>query len=446
MSALDPRALAALVDTRTGVVRSLTSQPVPDRLPASYEIVASRLCDSRQFSPWASDSAGAGYAFDDHDAAVAAAVGEAVERYCGNLVPHDLRLLSWTELHDAGEHAVDPRSLALFSPEQHARHGFPWQPFTREVRTDWARGRVLATGQATWVPAILVWPAYALDVSHRPTRGRPLAPVLQAGLATGSGRAQAERNALLEVLERDAMALSWHGRAGLRSLEVDADLAALARGPRTLLDTRFLLFASPFGIPVVGALVRDRSTGYLALGTGCRTDARDAAVKALGEALQLVLLLGEYDDPAGAFAAAAEQPGSPLAPWRADRSYLRAYAPDLSDVRDYGCHLQLALDPAFQAAFEAELADGLRGAAPVPLADVPPGDADGLVAALGRHGMKPVSVDVTTEDVRAAGLHVTRVVVPGTLCNSAAGFPLLGGSRLDAARAGRPRRVLPLPH
>jgi ribosomal protein S12 methylthiotransferase accessory factor len=41
-----------------------------------------------------------------------------------------------------------------------------------------------------------------------------------------------------------------------------------------------------------------------------------------------------------------------------------------------------------------------------------------------------VTVDLTTPDVRAAGLRVVRVLVPGLYCNAPAACPFLGGERL----------------
>ncbi|WP_322752535.1 hypothetical protein [Frankia sp. Cas3] len=49
---------------------------------------------------------------------------------------------------------------------------------------------------------------------------------------------------------------------------------------------------------------------------------------------------------------------------------------------------------------------------------------------LAKRNLRAVSVDVTTSDVRAAGLAVVRVIVPGLYCNPPAAFPYLGGDRL----------------
>ncbi len=48
-------------------------------------------------------------------------------------------------------------------------------------------------------------------------------------------------------------------------------------------------------------------TGYVSFGTAGTIDPRAAAVKALGEALQLQVVLAQFDDPGGPVAHAATQ-------------------------------------------------------------------------------------------------------------------------------------------
>jgi ribosomal protein S12 methylthiotransferase accessory factor len=424
-----------LVDDRNGVIRRLVRRPVPDHLPRSYLLVDSYLADSGQFCDWHADSAGAGYAFADPVRAVAAAVGEAVERYCGNLVPPGLRSASYADLVNAAVPAVDPDTLALFSSDQHAEPGLGCVPFTHDLTVWWADGLDLRTGQPLAVPASLVW------VSH--PGGPRTNPIIQAGLAAGPTLPAAQWNGLCEVIERDAMTMAWTGRGPLYRVRPSDDLTRLGRGPRRALDTSWYAFPNDVGLPVVGALVRDTSTGYLSMGMGCAPDPRHAMVKALGEALQLQILLADYDDPDGAFARAAANPASPLKPWRAGRDYAAAYRPDLSDAVDYGCHLQLHLDPAIQHRFTAELETSTTDDVdPADLAADAPADLAAAVARLAALGHPVISVDVTTDDVRTAGLHVARILVPGYYSNAAAGLPFLGGSRLPG---GTPR-LLPLPH
>jgi ribosomal protein S12 methylthiotransferase accessory factor len=301
-----------------------------------------------------------------------------------------------------------------------------------------------------------------------PSADRPRTnPVIQAGLAAGASLEQAQCSAVCELVERDAMTMSWHGCAGIRRVEPPAWVARLARGPCRALHTRFFDFPNDFGLPVIGALMIDGTTDYMTMGMGCRPNPLRAMVKALGEALQLQLLVASYDDPNGPIMRLAAHPRSPLKPWRADRDYAAAYRSDLRDVVDYACHLQMFLDPVFQSQFEAELEGATiadvpitsvaAGFGPTSAAETPgpaPARAHAselrdLAQRLADAGHRLISVDVTTDDVRGAGLHVVRVIAPGLYSNSAAGLPFLGGTRLSEAIAEAPdgrRRALPLPH
>ena len=152
-------ALAALHDARTGVIRALVPHPIPEHFPPSFALTTARLADTTRFAAWAGDPAGAGYAFADPGAVLGAAVGEAVERYCGNLVPPGLVRGSYDELSRAGRSAVQPSALALFSPQQHAEPGFPAVPMADDLVLDWAEGADVLTGAPVLVPASLVWPS-----------------------------------------------------------------------------------------------------------------------------------------------------------------------------------------------------------------------------------------------------------------------------------------------
>ncbi|ERB55802.1 hypothetical protein N806_32320 [Rhodococcus sp. P27] len=426
-----------LVDRRTGIIRELVDAVVPQHFPPEFKLIHSYVCDSARFSPWSSDSAGAGYCFDLGDRArpTAAAIGEAVERYCGNIVAKPIVRGLADALIGA---SIDLSQLARFDAAQYARPQFPFVEPTDDLELDWTRGVDLITGSDIWVPAELVWGSYPHFVART---GPAISPVAQAGLAAGPTTEFAIRNALREIVERDAMTLSWTGRRGVRIVTGIPEVLRRL-GNHGSLSTRWLSFDSDFGIPVLGALVHDRLTGYSTMGTACHEEAQTAAFKSLGEALQLQLLSADYDNPESGIGRAAASPTSPLAPWRADRSYAGAYRSDFADVMDYGCHLQLHLDPEIQARFESELAGAVVGEV----------DLDSLTSpidtesALTGSGFRPAWVDLTTADVLRAGLHVVRAVVPGCLTNAAAGLPFLGSPRLVDSLAGHPIRTIPLPH
>ena len=142
--------------------------------------------------------------------------------------------------------------------------------------------------------------------------------------------------------------------------------------------------------------------------------------------------------------AAAQSPGSPLKPWREDRSYSQDYASDLSDVIDYGCHLQLHLDPVIQQRFLDELDSSTRGRMALEeLTREWAGEdrLERLVSALASRGHRVLCVEATTGDIAHTGLRVVRMIVPGLYSNAPHALPFLGGTRLRPVR-----RPVPLPH
>lgn len=443
-----PGPFARLIDRRCGILRSVSLVDTPPGLPPGLFRAEAAVADSSRFCAWHSDDRAGGLSFDDPEAALLAAAGEGIERYCGNLVPDRLHRASFGELEGEGRAAIDPQELALFSASQYRSRGFPFVPMSRDLRQLWTPGRSLHDGGERWVPASLVWVTFGKD---RPTRGEPKThPTPYAGVATGASREQAELAALCELFERDAVALAWHRGDALPRLQLPPALRARLWSED--LDPRFFLFPSDFGIPVIGCLAHDRRLDHLALGLACRPDAWSAATKAAAEAVQLLLTCRILDDPQSPFLrqVAAGAPGLGVKPWRADRAYHLSYRSDWHDVWDLLSQLQLYFDPEMRARLERRLGEDTP---PVPLERVPlervpsvPGDRDALLGLLAARGYEAVAVDLTTPEVASTGLVVVRVVVPGLYGNSPAAFPYLGGPRLALAEQRGEICHLPLPY
>lgn len=110
------------------------------------------------------------------------------------------------------------------------------------------------------------------------------------GCAVGRNRESAVANALWECVERDAMALWWHGnRQGTAvALEViDAQQPRLFwwlhQRPR---ETRLLDITTDIGLPVVVAVAAEEDGRVVALGSAARPVLKDAALAAVTEMVQ----------------------------------------------------------------------------------------------------------------------------------------------------------------
>jgi ribosomal protein S12 methylthiotransferase accessory factor len=433
-----------LIDARTGIVRRVTKVSLPSDYPPALTLVEAVLADSTTWTDWPSDPSGTGCRFFDDEGAERAAIGEAIERYCGNVVPKLPRPLSYEDLHAAGRDAVDPESLALFSAEQYDAPGFPFRPFTRQLRVRWVAGRDTVTGGQVCVPASLVWVTY---FRAEPSLAEPRTnPINYAGIAAGASAAQAELSGLLELVERDAVHAGHLLGQPVDELVAPSWLTRLAAGPTLSFQVRFLSFPAVVDLPVVGALLFDAARDHVALGTACHVRTVDAAVKALAEAFQLLLGVRQLDDPDSELCRIAATEASPLKPWRADRRYLDSYRADLRDATDLACNLQLWLDRRLHPTLDGLVTGSVR-----PMAESPGPEAAGTIPAevlrrdvaraLASRGIRTATVDVTTPDVYGSGVVVSRTIAVGLSGNSPAALPYLGGRPEPAA--GNP---VPLPY
>lgn len=422
---------AQLVGTRFGLIRKVTRNKRVPGLPRSYRAYTAFLGYTERFAPWSVDTYAFGSALDDDLRARRAAIGEAVERYCGNVVPDNLLAGSFESLARVGAPVVDPQKFALYSAAQYATPGFPFVPLTRDLEISWVPGNDLVSGAEVLLPASLVYLNYFRGAHQAEPRTN--SPVY-AGIAAGETLEQAQRFALEEVLERDASAIWW--LSGSPAVGIDcADhpeiRAVFTPAEVPDLAVSFLQIRSPFGVPVVGVFVEDTARSLVALGSACRATAVEVTKKALTEAFDVLSLSVALLDPDGILARATVAGDPHYRPYRADRAYLDDFRADWRDVTDLPAHAQLYLDVRMQGS----VLDRMRS----PALRTTLGDLSSLpetagishyLTRFGEAGLRAYAVDVTTTDVALAGLRVARVVVPGLYTNAPAAFPLLGGTRL----------------
>ncbi|MDX6742423.1 YcaO-like family protein [Actinocorallia sp. A-T 12471] len=458
-----------LVDERTGVIARLFAAEPEPWWPPGLSVSATHVGDLAALLPWPADRVSTGTAFADPGRARRAAVGEAVERYCGNFVPDDLVRASYRELDRAGQSALDPADLALYSEAQYAEPGCPFVPFAGDLAVLWARGVRLPSGEPALVPASLVYVNYYLP----PRAGEPVTNFVNlAGIAAGADDRAARTAALEEVIERDATVVWWANRLPARPVDVAHPRLAPhltpdpERGPGWAAATgtssgcRYRVVALPtvFDVAVLGVLLDDPDLKLTVFGVAARPDPADAVLKALAEAVTLRrYALGLLDADGDIWTSAREGtiPIEFFHPHRADRRYLDSYRPDFRDVADLSCHSQIWLDPRLRA----ELAPITRSDQVISLDALPRIDGavyEAYLARLDKAGLTAYAVDVTTSDVATAGVRVARVVVPGAYSNAPAAFPFLGGSRLrtdpvtlglrEAPTRDADLNLVPLPH
>ena len=419
-----------IVDHRLGLIREVTRQPRRPGLPPQFRSYVSQLADL-DLAGGRPDPFTQGSALSDGSRGWWAAVGEAMERYCGNAVPTNLRRATAADLAAAG-HAL-AIGHALYSVDQYATPGFPFQPITDTTTIRWVSGIDLRHDSPVLVPAAFAY----VNLPDRTDPDPPLVSPLYAGIAAGTSQDQARLAALLEVIERDAMTIWWYGRGPTVTIDVSDDPVlhpVLAAPSSTALRYTFVTLPATVSVPVIGCFVEDTAHGFVAFGSACRPDPAEAARKAAAEAIGQLALSADLDDPdSELWRSFAWHPlGQHVyTDHRLDRAYLDVFGPEWRSMTDLPANTQLYLDPRVQdlVRHRWESADSI-----VSLNDLAvlrdPNPLQALIGQLASDGLQTVAVDLTASDVRRGGFVVSRVLVPGYVGNAPAAFPLLGGSRL----------------
>lgn len=401
-------AVSPLVGIVSTAVRT-TYAPDDSRLPHW----ACAVSPTRRTLGSASVDYGGGAHADDLQAR-AAALGEAIERYSAAYVPYDRLVLTTAE--ELGPAAVDPGRFALFHPRQLAEPHFPFEPFTASTRLHFAAGFSLTDGSPACLPAQLVY------LGTLPPDGARIGYPTSNGLACGPTLEEAVLGGLLELVERDAVMISWTGAVSLPHLDWrdDQQLLTLERRYFSPSGLRYsVLDGSAFlDVPVAIAVLHGTpgERAALALGGGCAPTIGSAWSKALAEAFSVRRWLSTK---------AAQDPPPPV--------------PDRRHICSFDEHMLFYADDANarSAAFlDASHRRSPTRAAPRLAEGGPRAVLDDLVARLACHGVSAYAVDVTAPDVATLGLYVARVIAP-ELCplDVVHAARYLGGRRLyEAAR------------
>ena len=320
---------------------------------------------------------------------------EAIERYSAVFQGDEPRIRS--SYGALGGEAVHPATCLLVSPTQYATRA-AWNArsspanripdeFLDDAVGEWTPVWSLTRGVRRYVPTPLCYLGYPTPA------GEP-----RACLATSSGNAagntveEACLQAVLELIERDAVALWWYSRARRPGVALDSfdnpRIAALRRAydaghgrEMWVLD-----LTSDFEIPVFAAMARrpDAESEAIVMGFGAHLDPHIALSRALSEMNQ-----GLAGSLARLRSGAAPSPDDrDAAHWErtatlANQSYL---APDA------------AVAPRRREDYRDASGDDLRD------------DVTTCQAALERRGLEMLVLDLTRPDV---GMPVVKVIVPG---------------------------------
>jgi ribosomal protein S12 methylthiotransferase accessory factor len=293
----------ALIDDVTGIVRRVQGIE-PSRWPSirlALAPAATHVLDAEFARTWrrqVQPPSGKGFSRREaHDSAL----GEAIERYCGEFDGTEPYVT--TSFRRLGASAIDPGACMLYSQSQYARrhesnggdgrHAAP-APFDADQRLQWTAVRSLT--QRTW----RYLPSAYLYYGHPDGWTPGMCRADSNGCAAGPTKSRALLRGLLELIERDAVAIWWYNRVRRPTLPLRLLAGTRAEGfvrdiRRHGRDVWLLDLMTDLAIPVCGAIsARTRRGARIAFGFAADLDPRRAAVRAMAE-LGQVLAAGDDD-------------------------------------------------------------------------------------------------------------------------------------------------------
>jgi len=208
-------------------------------------------------------------------------VGEGIE-YLSQFVQADDPIVSGPSASRGGADDVDVRRFIS--------EVFSLNMIDADRAIGWVSASRLPDGKEMWFPADLCYRRHTAEQDLKPPHK------LSSGCAAGTTVEAATLRALLELIERDAVALWWRGGRRGRSIAPNslaaraaAELLAQVRQGNTDRQTWLLDITTDIGIPAVAA-ISARPDGYgFAFGLGARLHLADAARAAIFELCQVEL-------------------------------------------------------------------------------------------------------------------------------------------------------------
>jgi ribosomal protein S12 methylthiotransferase accessory factor len=316
------------------------------------------------------------------------AIAECIERYSASRVP--VRSLRYATIDELPGDVLSPHRVGLYADEQYDVAGFPFERFDPGERHAWVEGHWLDDGTPVWLPALSVVFATVVGEAR-------YCQVTSNGLAAGPEFEGSALRAALELIERDALTVTWLCRLPAHRLEIDV-LDGESRNVLTFLERRHAeveLFLLDVGVAVPTVLALGRGDGVrwpgLCAGAAANRTACSAARAAILELAATGTALSQTLATAGAI------------PY-----------PELIRSDVFGDHARYYIDPVRARAADF-LRDGPSESAfrPFDFSAEAFSSLNDLARVLARSDVRLALADVTSADVRLGGLSVVRAVADG---------------------------------
>jgi ribosomal protein S12 methylthiotransferase accessory factor len=380
-----PRALDALVSP-LGVISQVVDER-PDRWPEDLATATALIGGGEPGTPRPKDAhvTCGGRGWRSPATARLIAIAEAAERYAGGDFLGEHRIVASAD--QLGSECLEPSRYPRCSEAEYASPACPVTRFDPAAPIRWVSGLDLASGDRTWVPAVMA--CYRL--ADR-TPSEEFGYRISTGYAVHTNPVEAVLAGACEVVERDMIAITWLQRLPLPPVDpavhTGPTAELIAWNASQFVDVHLFDATSEFGVPIAYCvLAADHDpTACRVLGAGTGRSLGVAAEKALGEAMSVRHLIGD---------------GTP-APESID---------EITSI-DGGARYMAVRERAGAFEFLLRGADQRQAVDRPSLPDDPAEALATLVGWLSAAGMRAVVVDRTPRELVDAGLTAVSVVIP----------------------------------
>lgn len=316
------------------------------------------------------------------------ALGEAFERYSTAVYNSDQFVSASAE--ELGSDALDLDTIPRLSKAELLHPRCPLLEPTKKSPLRWVRGISLLDGRQVYLPACMVYLYTGIS-----TPAERIYIPITTGCAAHTSLEQALLGAICEVVERDAISLTWLQKLPLPRVDVGSIPPELAsaweRYEQSCKDLEYVFFDGTLdvGIPTIYALSISRANRQVTTLVACATalNAPEALAKVIRDLFQIRV--------------AFRKPRSVPATW--------------DEFTDFFHGATYMARAEHSGAFDFLLRQNQRRS----LGEIKPlgnGDvAQSLAAVLSlfrRRGMDVYAVDLSTDEAVRAGIWVVRVIIP----------------------------------
>ncbi len=331
--------------------------------------------------------AGSGTAPDEKEA-LFLALAEGVERYCACVYSKEHFI--WATGDELGGEALDLDTIPRCSEAELSRAGCPLSAPSKKEPIRWVRGLSLLNGRPVYLPVVMVY----LHAGFVTPAERIWLP-LTTGCAGHSSYEKALLNAILEIVERDAISIVWLQKLELPRIEID-DPDAIGccwdRYERSSQDIEYTFFdaTTDLGIPTVYGLQTTRFNRSVTTLVSCAT------------AMSPAVAVGKVIRDAASLRVAFRQERRVPESWE-----------EFTDIFHGATYM--ARSERMNAFDFLRRSTAMRGLTEMrrPEFDDESCHLSSVLSILRRKGLDVFAVDLTTDEALRSGTRVVRVLIPG---------------------------------